>query len=83
MCSMLLKVLQIVSTMGTTSLEDVAAASEGSPLLIFQLYVQRDRDFTASLIQSKFSILMCLCSTQEMLHKQMQQNAHVHGIWLW
>lgn len=44
--------------MGTTSLEDVAAASEGSPLLIFQLYVQRDRDFTASLIRSKFSIFV-------------------------
>ena len=39
--------------MGTTSLEGVAKASEGSPLLIFQLYVQRDRDFTASLIQSE------------------------------
>lgn len=45
--------IQIVSTMATTSLEDVAKASKGSPLLIFQLYVQRDRDFTASLIQSK------------------------------
>ncbi|KAL0022457.1 hypothetical protein WJX79_003021 [Trebouxia sp. C0005] len=41
----------IVSTMATTSLEDVAKASKGSPLLIFQLYVQRDRDFTASLIR--------------------------------
>lgn len=40
----------IVSTMATTSLEDVARASQGSPLIIFQLYVQRDRDFTASLI---------------------------------
>lgn len=49
-------VLQIVSTMATTSLEDVAKASQGSPLLIFQLYVQRDRDFTASLIHSK---LLC------------------------
>ena len=39
--------------MATTSLEDVAKASKGSPLLIFQLYVQRDRDFTASLIRSK------------------------------
>lgn len=45
--------LQIVSTMATTSLEGVAAASQGSPLIIFQLYVQRDRDFTASLIRSK------------------------------
>lgn len=45
--------LQIVSTMATTSLEGVAAASQGSPLVIFQLYVQRDRDFTASLIRSK------------------------------
>ena len=44
---------QIVSTMATTSLEGVAAASQGSPLIIFQLYVQRDRDFTASLIRSK------------------------------
>ncbi|KAL3133572.1 hypothetical protein ABBQ38_007419 [Trebouxia sp. C0009 RCD-2024] len=41
----------IVSTMATTSLEGVAAASQGSPLVIFQLYVQRDRDFTASLIR--------------------------------
>ncbi len=39
--------------MATTSLEDVAKASKGSPLIIFQLYVQRDRDFTASLIRSK------------------------------
>ena len=46
--------------MGTTSLEDVAAASEGSPLLIFQLYVQRDRDFTASLIRSKFNMICCI-----------------------
>ena len=46
-------VLQIVSTMGTTRLEDVAEASKGSPLLIFQLYVQRDREFTASLLRSK------------------------------
>ena len=45
--------IQIVSTMATTSLEDVAKASKGSPLLIFQLYTQRDRDFTASLIRSK------------------------------
>lgn len=43
--------LQIVSTMGTTSLEDVAQASEGSPLLIFQLYVSKDRGFTAALIR--------------------------------
>ena len=50
-CSLLC--IQIVSTMATTSLEDVAKASKGSPLLIFQLYVQRDRDFTASLIRSK------------------------------
>ena len=53
--------LQIVSTMGTTSLEDVAAASEGSPLIMFQLYVQRDRDFTASLIHSKIDMG---CSTK-------------------
>ena len=46
--------------MGTTSLEDVAAASEGSPLLIFQLYVQRDREFTASLIRSKLIMICCV-----------------------
>lgn len=39
--------------MGTARLEDVAEASKGSPLLIFQLYVQRDRDFTASLLRSR------------------------------
>eukprot|EP00891_Asterochloris_glomerata_P001620 jgi/Astpho2/1620/fgenesh1_pm.00028_%23_12_t len=45
------KTCMVVSTMATTSLEDVAAAGQSAPCLIFQLYVTKDRKFTASLIQ--------------------------------
>ena len=45
--------VQVVSTMATTSLEDVASAGQSAPCLIFQLYVTKDRKFTASLIQSQ------------------------------
>ncbi len=40
----------IVSTMATTSLEDVAAAAPGSPRW-FQLYIHKDRELTASLVR--------------------------------
>lgn len=43
--------LQIVSTMGTTTLEDVAAASGDASRHMFQLYVIKDRDFTQKLVQ--------------------------------
>ena len=45
--------LQVQSTMGTVSLENVAAAGKGAgtPLLIFQLYVLSDRELTRSLVQ--------------------------------
>lgn len=39
----------VASTLATTSLEDVAAAAPGSPQW-FQLYVHRDRGFTAELV---------------------------------
>ena len=41
--------LMVVSTFATTSLEDVAAAAEGAPLW-FQLYITRDRGWTAELV---------------------------------
>ncbi|KAK9836399.1 hypothetical protein WJX84_002922 [Apatococcus fuscideae] len=40
-----------VSTMATYDLKDVASAGTGSPLLFFQLYVIKDRDFTAKLLR--------------------------------
>ncbi|KAK9824718.1 hypothetical protein WJX74_000947 [Apatococcus lobatus] len=40
-----------VSTMATYHLEDVAKAGSACPLLFFQLYVIKDRDFTAKLLQ--------------------------------
>lgn len=42
--------LYCASTLATTLLEDVAAAAPGAPQW-FQLYVHKDRDFTASLIE--------------------------------
>ncbi len=42
---------QVQSTMGTVSLEGVAAAGASAPLLIFQLYVLSDRVLTRSLLQ--------------------------------
>ena len=39
----------VVSTVATTSIEDIAKSSQGS--LWFQLYVQRDRGFTRELVQ--------------------------------
>ena len=52
--------LQVVSTMATTSLEDIAAAGQSAPCLIFQLYVTKDRKFTASLIQSQPCKDLCM-----------------------
>uniref|UniRef100_UPI00358FDEDC 2-Hydroxyacid oxidase 1-like n=1 Tax=Myxine glutinosa TaxID=7769 RepID=UPI00358FDEDC len=42
--------LMMVSTFGTTSLEDVSEAATGSPCW-FQLYVQQDRDATEQLVR--------------------------------
>ncbi len=42
---------QVVSTMGTTLLEDVAAAAPDPSQHMFQLYVIKDRDFTRQLVQ--------------------------------
>ena len=45
--------LYCASTLATTLLEDVAAAAPGAPQW-FQLYVHKDRAFTASLIERHF-----------------------------
>ena len=42
---------QVVSTMGTTALEEVAAAAADPSQHMFQLYVIKDRDFTRQLVQ--------------------------------
>lgn len=41
----------VQSTMGTVGLRDVYQAGRGAPLMLFQLYVLKDRDFTRDLIQ--------------------------------
>ncbi len=43
--------MQGVSTMGTCTLEAVAAASADPGTLMFQLYVLRDRSFTRHIVQ--------------------------------
>lgn len=45
--------LQVLSTMATQPLEDVAKAGKDGPLQLFQLYVIKDRDFCKRLIQRK------------------------------
>ena len=44
-------VTQVLSTMATQPLEDVAKAGKDGPLQLFQLYVIKDRKFCKSLIQ--------------------------------
>jgi hypothetical protein len=46
-------VVQVLSTMATQPLEDVAKAVKDGPLQLFQLYVIKDRKFCKSLIQRK------------------------------
>jgi len=41
----------VQSTMGTVGLKDVRSAGSAAPLMFFQLYVLKDRDFTRNLIQ--------------------------------
>lgn len=50
--------LQVQSTMGTVKLEEVRAAGEGAPLMMFQLYVIKEREFTQRLIQGPFQKLL-------------------------
>lgn len=45
--------LQVLSTMATQPLEDVAKAGKDGPLQLFQLYVIKDRAFCRRLIQRK------------------------------
>ena len=42
--------LQVQSTMGTVKLAEVAEAAAGAPLMMFQLYVIKDRTFCRNLI---------------------------------
>lgn len=45
--------LQVQSANGNISLERVAEAGHNNPLLMFQLYVFKDREFTSKVIKSE------------------------------
>ena len=47
--------LQVLSTMATQPLEEVAKSGKDGPLQLFQLYVIKDRNFCKRLIQRKHS----------------------------
>ena len=49
--------VQVVSTMGTTTLEDVAGAARDPSRHMFQLYVIKDRSFTQQLVQARAEIM--------------------------
>ena len=59
--------LQVLSTMATQPLEDVAKSGQHGPLQLFQLYVIKDRDFCKRLIQRKHTThLTCrFCGTSD------------------
>ena len=48
--------LQVLSTMATQPLEDVAKSGQDGPLQLFQLYVIKDRQFCRRLIQRKHTL---------------------------
>ena len=58
--------LYVASTLATTTLEDVAAAAPGAPRW-FQLYVHKDRDFTARLVarakSAGYEAIVVTCDT--------------------
>lgn len=58
--------LYVVSTLATTTLEDVAAAAPGAPRW-FQLYVHKDRAFTARLVErakaAGYGAIVVTCDT--------------------
>jgi len=59
--------LMVVSTLATTSLEEVAAAASGP--LWFQLYVYKDREITRALVQrAKAAGYKALCLTVDAVH---------------
>ena len=43
--------MQVQSTMGTVHMDNVAKAGRDAPLLMFQLYVIKERDYTQKLIE--------------------------------
>ena len=52
--------MQVVSTMGTSRLEDIAEASGDPSRHMFQLYVIKDRAFTQQLVQVHTHVALCL-----------------------
>ena len=53
--------MQVQSTMGTVGLADVRQAGAAGPLMMFQLYVFKERDFVKQLIERE----MCMHSYQQ------------------
>ena len=53
--------LQGVSTMATQPLEQIAEAGRQAPLLWFQLYVLKDREFVKRMVLSAPRLLLDLC----------------------
>lgn len=62
--------------MGTVGLADVAEAGRQAPILLFQLYVIKDRAFTLSLIRSRPPVSCHLPAT----HFTDDKIARVHKI---
>lgn len=50
--------------MGTVGLADVRKAGASGPMMMFQLYVFKERDFVKQLIQrTQHTCLLCICAT--------------------
>lgn len=64
--------LYVASTLATTTLEDVAAAAPGAPRW-FQLYVHKDRAFTARLVEraraAGYGAIVVTCDTPVLGHR--------------
>ena len=60
--------MQVQSTMGTVELAEVRKAGAAGPLMMFQLYVFKERDFVKQLIQREMHARTRSCKlTDQML----------------
>lgn len=72
-------VLYSLSTMATTSLEDVAAATQGPKM--FQIYIFKDRELTRELVQRcKKAGYKALCLTVDTAVAGNRERDHRHGM---
>ena len=55
--------------MGTVGLADVRQAGASGPMMMFQLYVFKERDFVKQLIQrTQHACALCICATAAPCH---------------